>query len=59
MNSIREVRNEVREIETHIKSLEPTREAQIKVISKAQSMSIDDERTLTILALVKNRIIRS
>jgi copper chaperone CopZ len=54
-----EVRNEVREIETHIKSLEPTREAQIKVISKAQSMSIDDERTLTILALVKNRIIRS
>jgi copper chaperone CopZ len=51
--------NEVREIEKHIKSLATTKEEQIAIISKAQSMTIDNERHLSILAIVKNRIIHS
>ena len=52
------IRTEVREVEKHIKSLASTKAEQIAIISKAQSMTTDNEHNLTVLAIVKNRIIR-
>ena len=49
---------EIREIEKHVKSLASEKETQVAIVSKAQSMS-NDEREISILAIVKNRIIRS
>ena len=53
------IRTEIREIEKHIKSAIPTKEEQIEVLSKAQSLTIDNERNLAILSIIKRRIIRS
>lgn len=52
------IRTEIREVEKHIKSIASTKSDQIAVISKAQSLTIDNEHNLTVLAIVKNRIIR-
>ena len=53
------IRTEVREIEKHIKSMAPaSKAAQIAIISKAQGLT-RDEHSITVLAIVKNRIIRT
>jgi hypothetical protein len=52
------IRTEIREVEKHIKSLSGDKSEQIAIISKAQSMTTDNEHNLTVLAIVKNRIIR-
>lgn len=52
------IRAEIREVEKHIKSIANTKAEQIAIISKAQSMTIDNEHNLIVLAIVKNRIIR-
>ena len=52
-----EIRTEVRAIEAHIKTLAATQAEQVAIISKAQSLIVD-EHAITVLALVKNRIIR-
>ena len=54
-----EIRTEVREVEKHIKSLASTKAEQIAIISKAQSMTLDNEHNITVLAIVKNRIIHA
>ena len=51
------IRTEIREIEKHIKAIAATKDEQIAILSKAQSLTIDNERNLAILAVVKNRII--
>ena len=53
------IRTEIREIEKHIKQSIPTKEEQIAVLSKAQSLTLDNERNLAILSIIKRRIIRS
>ena len=53
------IRTEVREVEKHIKAMTPSPAAQIAIISKAQSMVTNDEHSLAVLAIVKNRIIHS
>jgi hypothetical protein len=52
-----EIRNEVRAIESHIKSMTSNKAEQIAIISKAQSMTLDNERNITVLAIVKRRIL--
>lgn len=55
-----EIRTEVREVEKHIKSMAPlSKAAQIAIISKAQSLTIDNEHNIAVLAIVKNRIIHA
>ena len=51
------IRTEIREIEKHIKAIAATKDEQIAILSKAQSLTIDNERNLAVLAVVKNRII--
>ena len=51
------IRTEVRELEKHIQSMTSDKAEQIAIISKAQSMVLDKEHELTVLILVKNRII--
>ena len=51
------IRNKIRETEKIIKSLSSVKSEQVAIISKAQSLA--DEYNITILALVKNRIIRA
>ena len=51
------IRTEIREIEKHIKAIAATKDGQIAILSKAQSLTIDNERNLAILAVVKSRII--
>ena len=51
------IRQQVREIEKHVKTLADTKAEQIKIIGKAQVLSCGDEPHITILAIVKNRII--
>ena len=51
------ITNEIREIVKHVKTLAPTQAEQIAIISKAQSMTIDNEYNLAVLAIAKNRII--
>ena len=53
------IRTEVRAIEAHIKYLALTAKRAIEIISKAQGLTIDNEHHLTVLAIVKNRIIHS
>lgn len=53
-----DIRTEVRETEKHIKSLSGDKAEQIAIISKAQSLTLDNEHNITVLAIVKNRIIR-
>ena len=58
------IRTEVREVEKHLKQLDSTKEGQIKIASVTQGMAAegkftDNERTIKILAIVKNRIIHS
>ena len=58
------IRTEIREIEKHLKSLDSTKEGQLKIASVTQGMAADgkftdNERTIKILAIVKNRIIHS
>ena len=52
-----EIRTAVRELEAHIKQLASTKAEQIAIISKAQSLTLDNEYNLTVLAIVKKRII--
>ena len=53
------IRYEIREIEEHAKKIAPeNKAAQIAYIGIAQSLT-KDEHCITVLALVKNRIIRS
>ena len=54
-----EIRTEVRAIESHIKSMTNNKAEQIAIISKAQSMTLDNEHNITVLAIVKKRIIHS
>ena len=51
------IRTEIREIEKHVKAIAATKDEQIAILSKAQSLTIDNERNLAILAVAKNRII--
>lgn len=53
------IRTEIREVEKHIKSMTNDKMTQIHIISKAQSLDIKNERTIAVLAIVKNRIIHS
>lgn len=53
------IRTEVRAIEAHIKWMALTYKRAIEIISKAQSMTTDNEHHLTVLAIVKNRILHS
>ena len=53
------IRTEVREIEKHIKATTGDRAEQIAIISKAQSLTLDNEYYIAILSIVKNRIIHS
>jgi len=53
------IRTEVREIEKHINNLSASTKAEkIAIISRAQSLAAGDEHSITVLAIVKNRIIR-
>jgi hypothetical protein len=53
------IRTEVRDMQKHIEGMAPlSKIAQIAIISKAQGMT-KDEHSITVLALVKNRIIRN
>lgn len=55
-----QIGTEVRTLEAHVKAMAPlSKSAQIAIISKAQGMLIGDERNIAVLAIVKNRIIRS
>jgi len=51
------IRIEIREIEKHIKSMTSDKNEQIAIISKAQSMTLDNEHYLMVLAIAKRRII--
>ena len=58
------IRTEIREIEKHLKTQDSTKEGQLKIASVTQGMAAegkftDNERTIKILAIVKNRIIHS
>lgn len=54
------IRTEVREIEKHIKAMtESTKAEKIAIISRAQGLAADNEHAITVLAIVKNRIIHS
>jgi hypothetical protein len=50
-------RQEVREVEAHVRSLSSDKDTQVKIISKAQSLTLDNEHNLTVLAIAKKRII--
>lgn len=54
-----EIKNTVRKLESHTRTLATTKEEQIAIISKSQSLTAENETNLVILAIVKNRIIRS
>ena len=51
------IRTEIREIEKPVKAIAATKDEQIAILSKAQYLTIDNERYLAILAVAKNRII--
>lgn len=53
------ITKEAREIEKHVKTLASTKDEQIAIISKAQSMTLDNEYHLYVLTLAKKRIINS
>ena len=54
------IRTEVRAIEKHINNLSASTKAEkIAIISRAQSLAAGDEHSITVLAIVKNRIIHS
>ena len=53
------IRTEIREVEKHIKSIASTKAEQIAIISKAQSMTADNEHNIAVLAVVKKRIIHA
>ena len=52
------IRTEIRQIEQHAKQLGSTKAEQIAIITKAQGLT-KDERSLTILAIAKRRIINA
>jgi hypothetical protein len=54
-----EIRTEVRELEKHIASMTSDKNEQITIISKAQSLTLENEYNISVLAIVKNRIIHS
>jgi hypothetical protein len=54
---IMNIRTEIRQLESHVKTLATTRTEQVAIISKAQSMATT-ERQIAILAIVKRRIIK-
>ena len=54
-----EIKSAVKELEAHVKSLSNDKIEQIAIISKAQSMTLDNETNLGILAIVKKRIYRA
>ena len=49
----------IREIEQHIRNMTSDKEEQIAIISKAQSLTLDNEYNLAVLAIAKRRIIYS
>jgi hypothetical protein len=51
------IRDEIRQIESHVKQLAATKAEQIAMISKAQSMVTSDYQ-MAILMIVKRRILR-
>lgn len=53
------ITNEIRALEAHVKSLSSDKAQQIAIISKAQSMAIGDEYSITVMALVKRRIYKA
>ncbi len=53
------IRTEIREIEKHVKSMTSDKAEQIAIISKAQSLTLDNEHNLAVLIVVKNRIIHA
>jgi len=53
------IRTQVRELEQHIQSMTSNKAEQIAIISKAQSLTLDNEQNIAVLAIVKNRIIHS
>lgn len=53
------IRTEIREVEKHIKAMTSDKAEQVAIISKAQSVTADNEHNIAVLAVVKNRIIRS
>lgn len=54
-----DIRTEVREVENYIKSMSPSPAAQIAIISKAQSLTLDNKHALNVLSIVKMRIIHA
>jgi len=50
------IRTAVREIETHIKSMTGDKSEQLAILSKVQSLTIDNESNLAVLIIVKRRI---
>lgn len=52
------MRQAIREIETHIKTMTSDKAEQIAIVSKAQGLTIDNEYHLAILIIVKRRIMR-
>ena len=52
------MRQTIREIEAHVKTMTSNKAEQIAIISKAQSLTLDNEQYLSILAIVKHRIMR-
>jgi hypothetical protein len=51
------IRDEVRQLESHIKQLAATKAERVAIISKAQSMVTSDYQ-MAILVIVKRRILR-
>lgn len=49
------IRTEIRQLESHVKTMATTKAEQIAIISKAQSLATT-ERQIAILAIVKRRI---
>jgi hypothetical protein len=54
-------REEVREIEKKLQEQTPNKQAQMAILSKAQGLlaEMKDEHAITLLAIVKNRIIHN
>jgi hypothetical protein len=52
-------KKQVRETEKYLKAMTSDKAEQIAIISKAQSLTLDNEHNITVLAIVKNRIIHS
>ena len=52
------MRQTIREIEAHAKAMTSDKAEQIAIISKAQSLTIDNEYHLAVLIIAKRRIMK-